>query len=93
MAVPLKLIRAHGCHMAILYRNLGKPTEPLPSLQTNKACLFDLSSEGQFRNQAVTGLPDTSYRMRVSEGKRVAQPEIALFSNANGEEQRPPLPC
>ena len=22
------------------------------------------------RNQAVTGLPDTSYRMRVSEGKR-----------------------
>ena len=44
-------------------------------------------------NQAVTGLPDTSYRMRVSEGKRVAQPEIALFSNANGEEQRPPLPC
>jgi len=71
MAVPHKLIRAHGCHMAILYRNLQKPTEPLPSLQTNKACLFDLSSEGQFRNQAVTGLPDTSYRMRVSEGKRV----------------------
>ena len=71
MAVPHKLIRARGCHMAILYHNLRKPTEPLPSFETNKACLFVSSSEGQFRNQAFTGLPDTSYRLAVSKGKRV----------------------
>ena len=82
MAVSHKLILAHGGHMAILYRNLGKPTEPLPSFETNKACLFDSSSEGQFRNEAVTGLPDTSYRMPVSEGKRLRKgaksPEYSL---------------
>ena len=35
------------------------------------------------RNQAVTGLPDPSYRMRASEGKRWGE-EGGLFSGTGG---------
>lgn len=37
-------------------------------------CIVIVLLTGLIRNQAVTGLPDTSYRMRVSEGKRMFQP-------------------